>query len=399
VLIVALAAFLSSSVQDPPPGFWERDRLSGTWGGTRDDLEQEGVTVSFAFTGEVFSCVSGGLRRDTRIGTLLDLGLDADFEKLLGWTGALMHFNPLWLAGDDITDAVDGFTHVSNIEGLGDVRVFEVWLEQALWSRAFSVRAGILAADQEFAVNPAGSVFCSSAFGAPVILTANLSWPIYPVGALGVRLRANLSEALYVQAGVYDGNPGSEGHNRSGLQVHWSHTEGTFAIAEARWTSANEHPSILKAGVFHHSAEFPNYGNGGSAAGLTGAYALYVQRLWNPETMPGKLDAYIRPGISQADRSVLPFVMDTGFSWTGLIPGRSADVFGVAWVYGRVGSDFASSVSPGPSGSESVIETTYRFFVTPAWSLQPDLQYVIHPGGGVGIPNATVVGLRMILHF
>jgi porin len=398
VLIVMLAGILLPCAQDPP-GFWERDRLTGTWGGTRDDLEREGVTVSLAYTGEVFGCVSGGLRRDARIGTLLDLGLDADFEKLLGWTGASMHFNPLWLAGDDITDAVDGFTHVSNIEGLGDVRVFEWWLDQAFWSGAFSIRGGFLAADQEFAVNPAGSVFCSSGFGAPVILTANLSWPIYPVGALGIRLRVNLPDRLYLQAGAYDGNPGSEGFNRSGLRVHWTHSEGVFAIAEAGWTLGSDYPSILKAGVFHHSAQFPDYGNGGSVAGLTGAYALYVQRVWNEGTLPGALDAFVRPGIAQADRSVLPFVMDAGLSWTGLIPGRPADVFGLAWIYGRVGSDFAASASPGPSGSESVIEATYRFFVTPAWSIQPDVQYVIHPGGGTGIPNATVLGFRMILHF
>jgi porin len=41
------------------------------------------------------------------------------------------------------------------------------------------------------------------------------------------------------------------------------------------------------------------------------------------------------------------------------------------------------------------------------WSLQPDLQYIIHPGGHVPnplapvspIPNATVIGARTILKF
>ena len=52
-----------------------------------------------------------------------------------------------------------------------------------------------------------------------------------------------------------------------------------------------------------------------------------------------------------------------------------------------------------------MVELTYQAKLTPWWMLQPDLQYVIRPSGGVlnddgSIrPNAWVVGLRSVLNF
>ena len=58
---------------------------------------------------------------------------------------------------------------------------------------------------------------------------------------------------------------------------------------------------------------------------------------------------------------------------------------------------------------EAAIELTYQVQLAQDWSLQPDLQYIIHPGGHVSnpldpsgtspIPNATVIGVRTILKF
>jgi porin len=56
-------------------------------------------------------------------------------------------------------------------------------------------------------------------------------------------------------------------------------------------------------------------------------------------------------------------------------------------------------------GGEMVIEPTDQAPLTPWRMLQPDLQYIINPGGGVlnpdGSPrrNALVVGLRSLLNF
>jgi len=85
---------------------------------------------------------------------------------------------------------------------------------------------------------------------------------------------------------------------------------------------------------------------------------------------------------------------------TGLIPERSADVLGLGIIYARISGDFAGAQPDSPLwGHETVLEATYKIALTPWWSLQPDLQYVIHPGGSTEIPNALVLGIRIDLLF
>jgi hypothetical protein len=58
---------------------------------------------------------------------------------------------------------------------------------------------------------------------------------------------------------------------------------------------------------------------------------------------------------------------------------------------------------------ETVVELTYQHQATPWWMLQPDLQFIINPGGGIpdprhpgsssAIPDATVIGLRSSVKF
>ena len=44
---------------------------------------------------------------------------------------------------------------------------------------------------------------------------------------------------------------------------------------------------------------------------------------------------------------------------------------------------------------EVVIETAYNAVLTEWLSVQPDLQYVMNPGGDAKFKNAIVVGLRV----
>jgi porin len=53
------------------------------------------------------------------------------------------------------------------------------------------------------------------------------------------------------------------------------------------------------------------------------------------------------------------------------------------------------------------VEISYQYQVTPWWHLQPDLQYVFNPGGGVVNPdnpsqkigNELILGLRTTILF
>jgi porin len=57
---------------------------------------------------------------------------------------------------------------------------------------------------------------------------------------------------------------------------------------------------------------------------------------------------------------------------------------------------------------ELVVELTYQALVVDGWTIQPDFQYIFHPGGGAidpinpfigGIPDAAVFALRTAISF
>jgi porin len=58
---------------------------------------------------------------------------------------------------------------------------------------------------------------------------------------------------------------------------------------------------------------------------------------------------------------------------------------------------------------EAAIELTYQWQLAANWFVQPDLQYILHPGGNVPsplnpgspspIPNALVFGMRTSIKF
>lgn len=58
-------------------------------------------------------------------------------------------------------------------------------------------------------------------------------------------------------------------------------------------------------------------------------------------------------------------------------------------------------------GVETLIEATYQAQITPWWQIQPDIQYVIKPGGGIPDPvdpahtlrNELVIGIRTNITF
>lgn len=392
-LLAVLAASLIGASQDPP-GFWERETLLGDPGGTRTALAERGLTFTLALTGEVLSSVSGGQYRDTGADLLLDWVIDADLDKAFGWTGGSLRINPMWLAGEGISDGVGDLTLVSNINGLPALRVFEAWVQQGLFGNRLTFRAGIVAADQEFALTASGALFYNSVFGGPVFLTPNLAWPIYPVGALGARVKVTLGEQGFVQGAVYEGNPGSEAFNRSGLRVRLTPGEGVFLIAEGGWNFDAALPATFKAGLFHHTADFQDYASGTPRSGFTGGYVVFETKLGEG------VDVFFRMGFAQPERSMVSLGIDSGILFTGLLPDRPADVLGLGLIYAHVGADFARS-QPDASrwGFESILELTYKITFTRWWSLQPDLQFIIHPGGSTALPNALVLGLRIDLLF
>jgi porin len=107
-----------------------------------------------------------------------------------------------------------------------------------------------------------------------------------------------------------------------------------------------------------------------------------------------------------------------GIEFIGLSDKRPDDKFGIAVGYAHVSkcaqaldADYRQFVAADwpVRRFEGLITAAYQYQIRDGWTMQPNVQYIIHPGGGATLPagplagrplqNAAVVGLRTTLKF
>jgi porin len=204
-----------------------------------------------------------------------------------------------------------------------------------------------------------------------------------------------MGEAQYTYS--LDKNKGLDGDLKIGAWRHF----GSFASADF---ASNGVPlaSPLSNGM-------PQF-----LSGDAGVYGIFDQLVYHPDhTDPGTgVGVFARVSASPADRNLVDLYADAGVNVTGLVPGRPNDVFGAAAAYAHISPDYsaldqAQNALAGVAGPvrdyEAVLELTYQYQVIPGFTIQPDLQYVLHPAAGganpfiatpQSVPNALVLGVR-----
>ena len=120
-----------------PTGLWERDRLTGDWGGLRTALEARGITLGLTDTSEVMGNVSGGTKQGAVFDGKTEIDLEVDLEKLAGWTGGRFKVSAYQIHGRGLSaDNIGNLLTVSNIEAVRGTRLADLYLEQSLFELA-----------------------------------------------------------------------------------------------------------------------------------------------------------------------------------------------------------------------------------------------------------------------
>lgn len=410
----------------------EQDHLTGDWSGLRSDWTDRGVHLMAGYSAETFGNASGGIRTGVVYTGLLELGVELDIEKLLGWRGAAANVSALYPHGKGLTENhVGDLATISNIDAYDSFRLFELWLEQSVWEERISLRIGQLAADEEFALSDMSGVFLNGTFGMPAILSLNVPLPEYPAAAPGARLRLHTGTGWYAQAAVYDGHPDpgdAQGHpvNKHGVRVNFNSREGGLSLFEIGFHDHESDHSLrasYRVGGWYHTADFVDLRGDTTGRSLTdpagtgsprvhagnwGVYAGINQPLLRESTEGQGLGVFWRGAAAPNDRNLVSAYMDGGFLYAGPIPGRDEDRLGigVAWLRmsgaerGRVkDANFFTSSAGAIPDEEIVVELTYDAILRRWWTVQPDVQWIHHPGGSGAIPDAWVFGVRSSVSF
>lgn len=420
------------------------DQLTGDWGGARTALQQRGIEIGIHYIGETLR-ISGGAHPGTTFEGRLDVTVDTDLEKFMGWTGAKTHIRAFQIhnGGRNAADNVGSLADPSNIDALPTTRLFTAWFEQE-FGKAGSIAAGLLAADDYFLVGRTAGGLINGTFGWATIASANLpsGGPAYPLSSPGVRLKINATENLSIAAAVLSGDPAGKNCQNDNPQV-CNKRGTTFSFSGgALWAFGLDYEvnrekdstglaASYKLGGWYHTGNFADqrFGTDGAGNVITlaldpentfnhrgnwGIYGIIDQMLWRDG--PASISVFTRAGVVPSDRNLVSWYVDGGIGFKGLIRGREDDTltFGVAHSHisknaAAIDRDIAAlGGAPYPiRSSETVFELSYIAQITPWWSIQPDLQYIVRPGGNVPDPldpnrtigNAFLIGARTTVTF
>jgi len=438
-LLTGPAVAQDAAAADPadapkPTGFWERDRLTGDWGGARTSLEDAGIKLGATQTSDGLADLSGGKRTGATYQGDTELDLDLDLDKLVGWSGASMHVSGVTVLGRSVTTENSGALYTaSSIDTDRGSRLYDLYLDQDIPGGLASLRIGQAGADEEFMISKVATPFLNGTFGYPGLPTLDQpsGGPEYPLTTPMARLKLTPSDPWTVLVAAFNGDPTGNGFSltdpgqreRSGTAFRTS--DGVLGLVEAQYAvnqgaDAAGLPATYKLGLWAQSSRFDDQRLAPDNRKLNGDFSVYAivdQMLWRrPDTKDEGLSVFARVMGAPSDRNLVDLYADTGVALKGPFEGRGDDVAGLAIAYSRISDAVrvANLAQPAlPPGRpindyELDLEATYQVAVTPWWQLQPDLQYVVHPDENVvdpttfphgAIKNAVVAGLRTTIIF
>ncbi len=418
--------------------------LLGDLFGLRTDLAKYGISLAIQETSEALGNLTGGVRQGIDYDGLTQIVLQLDTQRAFGWHGGLFNLSALDIHGRSLSaDDLDNLQTVSGIEADRGARLWEMWYDQKLLPEdRLSVRIGQQSVDQEFIVNANGSYFLNTMFGWPMVPSADLpgGGPAYPLSALGVRFKYRPVNPVNLLIGVFSGSPAPtsvgdpQKADRSGLSFPLD--RGVLVIGELQFT----YPAVgqmvypgqsaplshtWRIGAWYDSESFDDlrYDTAGqSLAAPTSngmpaphradwsVYAIDDQMLWRKSDNPNRsLSFFARVmGAPEADRNLVTFSFDGGLVYHDPLPNRPDDTVGIGIGYAKVGGQAAGLVGDaaslaavsqqglyrGTPTGETFVELTYQYQVRPWWQLQPDLQLVFNPAGGVPNPDEPVARIK-----
>ncbi len=410
---------------------------TGDWFGLRHRLVEHGVNIIGGYANNMLGNVVGGKKRGFSYADQLYLQSDFDLQKLIGWQGGHFVVSVLDRNGTNVSNKYTGnLFNPNQIYGSQSFELYNIYLQQNLLDGWVSVKAGRLSATDDFCNSPIFGLYVSNGIdGQPGGICINGYVNAWPASRWGGLIRVNdKKDNLYGQAGIYQTDGRLYNPNGHGVDFSIRPYDGFVLIGEVGWTpefqphpqpTANSKDTVDSCddnewhgmpghykfgGYYTHWAQIPTF-NGSSATGTYGLYWMFDQMVY--QAQPGSECGLTLWGtfILSPDQAIakIPYSFYTGAFYTGLIPGRSEDKTAVQITYGSFSDVYAHSGDPsfakdsdgvpGTPTYELVLEACYTIQVSKALRVQPDVQYIISPGGTGNIPNALVIGAQVGFSF
>jgi len=382
---------------------WNAETLSGDWGGARSRLYDKGIAVGLTHKSDLLANASGGVAHGAVWLANSEIAINMDLARLAGWDGATAFLQYHVQHGNKSINSYTGsFAGVDNIESSTSAgQFFQAWLQKDLADNSLSVLAGLYAIDSEFYVTDTSGLFLQPPYGmsAEMAQTGQNGPPVFPMGALGVRVKY-ASSGFYVQGALTDGVPGDL-NNPQGTHVRLGKGGGTLAVVELGSNMSEEGKSFSKTalGVWRYSTrandlvEMDAFGNPLRRPDR-GFYFLAERTLRVERSDPAQgLSGFVRFGTVNKDVYQADWSGSLGLIYQGLLDGRDDDTAGIAVTASHASSKYRLLNTA--ESAETVIEITYSAQLRPWLMVQPVVQRIINPNMDATLRDAWVAGVRI----
>jgi porin len=400
---------------------WSRPRLTGDWGGLRDDLAKKGIVLDVDLLGTPQDVVSGGRSTGGNFWGNVDYTLNVDTQKLGLWPGGFLKIEGDTGVGSNVfrgSGAIVPVNTAALIPGINDntSALMNLTFMQFL-SPQFGLVAGKIntldLSETEF-YGDYRTQFQNTALVSPMTLNQ------VPLSAFGGGVIVLPSEDITLSALVLDpeGSPTSDNLGKAfsdGVMVVGGgqltvrpfglvgHQSLGFMWNDENRFSLTQDPSNIALLLLND--RFPRLANPGPvlsrilqrffpalltptqpANRMSSSWSMnygFDQYFWQPDGDPKRgVGVFFNFGASDGNPNPISYAFLAGIGGKGVIPGRADDSFGIGWGRSQFSSDFVPFLRQALNlglTHEDAIEMYYNAAITPWLSATADLQ-IVNPG-------------------
>lgn len=376
------------------------------------DTGGRSVIFTFSYTGELVQNAAGGARRGVAFAGIAGVQGTLLLKRLVGWNGSRLFVFALDTHGGAPSDLVGDVQGVSNLAAPAALRLEEAWLQQNLLDNRLSWLVGRYDLNTEFYRLQSAGTFLNSSFGiGPEFGQSGVAGPsLFPNTALGTRVDFKPSANVVWRAAVLDGVPVDRPGDGSRV---FAPGDGALVVAEVTLLARPDTVAVprqrrfgigrglmrsytakIALGAWYYTARFPDLSDTTLHRGSAGAYLI-------GDLTVRSVAAFAQLGLGDGRVNQIGGYLGGGLTFTAPFTSRAQDALGVAVAAARNGSHYeraqTSAGAPAAGAGETTLELTYLAQFGSWLTVQPDIQYVIHPGGTRATRNAVVPGLRIAL--
>jgi len=359
--------------------------------------------LKLMYTGEAWSN-SGGLHTGGDYMNNIDASLSVDTERAFGWTGGRFYIEAFYGFGNSLAENYTGSVQDPSAIDVGRtsmLRLYQVYYDQH-WGNT-DVRFGVMDIETEFGITKPMDIFFNGGFAWTTTLDHSgeqLNGPsTYPNTSLGLRVRQTINDQWSVQGAVLNGMADLPDSSRA-IDVQINKQNGALAIGEVDFTPFARTKIFagywMYTGLFDTQNEFNDDGTIRQVWGSQGAYVGAATRLYTIDG-PRGLDGFVNFGVADGRVNQVDRTVNVGLTWTGPFDARPHDKLGFGVSVAHAGQPFADAQLAEDTivhRYETVFELTYRARLTEWLTVQPDLQYIVHPAFDPTLKDAFLIGLH-----